>query len=72
MLCQLSYGGMTDEHYQEAKRVLHPEGVSQLRQGAVSARGYQWVTWIKVPVEFNEPRDLGAIGQFLNRRPRSR
>jgi hypothetical protein len=38
MLCQLSYGGMTAEHYQVTGRGLHAEGISKLRQGAVSAR----------------------------------
>ena len=62
MLCQLSYGGMTDEHYQVTKRALHPEGVSQLCQSAVSTGRHQWVTGIKFPVEFNQPRDFRAIG----------
>jgi hypothetical protein len=38
MLCQLSYGGMTAEHYQVTGRALHAEGISQLRQGPVSTR----------------------------------
>ncbi len=72
MLCQLSYGGMTDEHYQGQGQPLDPEGRSQFREGAIGTSRDVGICRVTVGVKFQQPGDV-VTGRFpatnTNNRP---